>query len=476
MYSRNSINSTNLKQELGFEMKDFEDSLNFVDSSSSLNNEVSAIFSTETSLQRCSNIADDLTSVSSCAWIGNNMASAESQQRVNVLQQDWHHLHSATEIVQLFSLFAPTAIPWELVDHIAQQLGWAEQDIDNARFALYDRQLLSLTDEGFYLLDSLTHQFLQDKFAEFERAEQLKQAFTSAVVGFIKQFPASTHIDQCQVPGVIIPHLAEVAKNHNQYLKHEDLYFTFTNLGQFYTAQLDYASAENWYQQCVAQLQARCGEHHPTTAISLNNLASLYQLQGKYIEAEPLFTQALAIHQQSDNALNFATGLNNLAGLYKLQGNYAQAEALFLEALNLKKETLGEVHPSVATSLNNLASVYYAQGRYSEAEAIYKRVFQLKKCLLGKKHSSLIPSLNNLASVYHAQNRYRDAVSLYVRAMQLSTQIWGATHPNTVSIQQNLRISQTACGMSPVSTSNCFWQNFTQKLSIGTRNLINLNA
>jgi tetratricopeptide (TPR) repeat protein len=37
------------------------------------------------------------------------------------------------------------------------------------------------------------------------------------------------------------------------------------------------------------------GEEHPDTATSLNNLATLYQDQGKYAEAEPLLVRALAI-------------------------------------------------------------------------------------------------------------------------------------------------------------------------------------
>jgi tetratricopeptide (TPR) repeat protein len=472
------IQSTNPKQELGFEMKDFEDGLNFFDSSSSLKNEVFAPSSTATSSPCFSSVAHDLTSTPSDMFGVENSISKDAWQRVdNTLKQDWHQLSArTTEIAQLLSLFAPTAIPWQLVDYIAHRLHWVEQEVDDARFALYDRQLLSLTDEGLYLLDPLTHQFLKTKFVELERAEELKQTFANALITYVKQLPAQTSVGQYQVPTEMIPHVAEVANRLNQYLKHDDLHFAFTALGQFYTDRSEYSSAEKWYRQCVELLITRCGEQHPTTAISLNNLASLYQLQGNYAEAEPLFSRALAVHRQSSNTLNFATGLNNLAGLYKLQGNYEQAEAMYLEALRLKKEVLGEVHPSVATSLNNLASTYYAQGRYSEAEAIYKRVFQLKRCLLGKKHASLIPSLNNLASVYHAQNRYRDAVSLYVRAMQLSTEIWGETHPNTVSVQQNLRISQTACGMSPISTTDSFWQHFTQRLSIGARNLINLNA
>ena len=37
------------------------------------------------------------------------------------------------------------------------------------------------------------------------------------------------------------------------------------------------------------------GPEHPDTAGSLNNLAALYQAQGSYAQAEPLYKRALAI-------------------------------------------------------------------------------------------------------------------------------------------------------------------------------------
>jgi tetratricopeptide (TPR) repeat protein len=37
------------------------------------------------------------------------------------------------------------------------------------------------------------------------------------------------------------------------------------------------------------------GPEHPDVAESLNNLALLYEVQGKYVEAEPLYKQSLKI-------------------------------------------------------------------------------------------------------------------------------------------------------------------------------------
>ncbi len=49
-----------------------------------------------------------------------------------------------------------------------------------------------------------------------------------------------------------------------------------------------------------------------------------------------------------------ATSLNNLAGLYDLQGKYEAAEPLYLEAINICEKALGSNHPNTITIRQNL--------------------------------------------------------------------------------------------------------------------------
>jgi tetratricopeptide (TPR) repeat protein len=65
-----------------------------------------------------------------------------------------------------------------------------------------------------------------------------------------------------------------------------------------------------------------------------------------------------------------------LAGVYDSQGRYGEAEPLYREALQTSREVLGNRHPQTLTILNNLAGVYDSQGRYSEAEPLYQEALE----------------------------------------------------------------------------------------------------
>ena len=83
--------------------------------------------------------------------------------------------------------------------------------------------------------------------------------------------------------------------------------------------------------------------------------------QGNYAEAEKQLAAALKQAEgfpPEDPRL--ATSLNDLAGLYQAQGKYAEAEPFFKRALAIFEKALGPEHPHVATSLKDLARLYDA--------------------------------------------------------------------------------------------------------------------
>ena len=95
--------------------------------------------------------------------------------------------------------------------------------------------------------------------------------------------------------------------------------------------------------------------------MSLNNLAMLYEAKASSAGRAALQTLAGNPGEGPGPIIPMWPHLNNLAELYQAQGQYAQAEPLFKRSLAIQEKALGPDHPDVATSLNNLAGLYDAK-------------------------------------------------------------------------------------------------------------------
>jgi hypothetical protein len=69
---------------------------------------------------------------------------------------------------------------------------------------------------------------------------------------------------------------------------------------------------------------------------------------------------------------DLATRYSNLAGLYQAQGRYGEAEPLFRKALEIQARKLGPNHPDTIATSKGLADLLRTQGRSEEADALLK--------------------------------------------------------------------------------------------------------
>ncbi len=222
--------------------------------------------------------------------------------------------------------------------------------------------------------------------------------------------------------------------------KHLDTLASVNNLASLYRVQGRYGEAEPLYQRALAGCEKALGPEHPDTLTSVNNLAGLYQAQGRYGEAEPLYQRALAAREKvlGPEHPDTLTSVGSIALLYKIQGRYGEAEPLYQRALAASEKVLGSEHPDTLTSLDGLAELYRAQGRYEEAESLHRRVLVGCEKVLGPEHPDTLASASNLASLYKDQGRYGEAESLYRRELAASEKVLGPEHPNTLTSVNNL--------------------------------------
>ncbi len=135
-----------------------------------------------------------------------------------------------------------------------------------------------------------------------------------------------------------------------------------------------YAEAMGWYLEALKEAE-KFGKQDPRVGVSLNNLADLYNIQAKYIEAEPLYLRSLTLLEETfgpEHPIVDAT-LNNLALLYRAQDNYGEAEPLYLRSLELREKVLGPEHPNLAKTLENYAALLRKLDRNEEADQLEER-------------------------------------------------------------------------------------------------------
>ena len=110
-------------------------------------------------------------------------------------------------------------------------------------------------------------------------------------------------------------------------------------------------------------------------AYPLNGLAVLYNEQGKYAEAEPLYQRALHIWEAGAGTRASAGGLPaQWAGQSLLRaGKYAEAEPLYQRALHIREQALGPQHSLTRTAVKNYAILLRKMKRETEALSLEAR-------------------------------------------------------------------------------------------------------
>ncbi len=157
---------------------------------------------------------------------------------------------------------------------------------------------------------------------------------------------------------------------------------------------IDYSSARKYLYE-AAQLE-------PKNAIYLGAAGRIAYLLGDYRKAETLFSKAIASPARASKLTNQShNGIynNNLATVYQAQGKFTDAERLYNQAISIWERTLGPKHPYIGQCLNNLGGLLKSLGRYNEAIKLYNRILPLLEQSYTKDHLLFADCANNLAVI-----------------------------------------------------------------------------
>ncbi|MGD1805785.1 tetratricopeptide repeat protein, partial [Dapis sp. BLCC M126] len=245
-----------------------------------------------------------------------NLALKKMLQRLQGKSLE-HRAMSANELINYpHGVAEAIALSWDRLDEKTQEIGLRlglyalapihlsldgiedDEELEVWEIALGDLlnlHLLKGVESGIYSFHPLVREFLQIKLREYPEVDELKRGFVVAIVEAARKIPENITQKQAKEVEIDIPHIMEVAEHLHltEYLSDDDLMFPFLGLGRFYEGQGFDLQAQPWLEKGREIAEERLDKDHPGVATVYNNLAGLYESQGRYEAAEPLYQQAI---------------------------------------------------------------------------------------------------------------------------------------------------------------------------------------
>lgn len=190
-----------------------------------------------------------------------------------------------------------------------------------------------------------------------------------------------------------------------------------------------------------AQAEATFGPDSQMVDILTQPLTFIYIRQGRYAEAEPILTRALARAEQASRDPNNPTTLaavTGLARLYRAQGRFSEAEPLTLRALQGYEHTEGRDAPNTIDAVSGLGVLYYRAGRYADAEPLMERAYEGYRRINGPDNQLTLLTMTNLATIHLRRGRYAEAEPLFQQVIRLSEPRQGVNGPDVLVAVNNL--------------------------------------
>ena len=369
-------------------------------------------------------------------------------QRITTPKDDSEQEKLITEtikaIMNLSVFLAPERVPEEIwkkgLKRIDETLAEASE---NAMFWLEVGK--RLTQSAFFVRNedektSTTHRLILTILQKQLKKEE-KQKFAEIAVDVINNLWVSSEFENWKICNRLLRH-AETALNYAENLEIEtNNAARLCNKIAYYIEDLaDYEKAIIYYQKALRIGEKTIGKEHPDYAIHLNNLASVYYLQGRYDEAIEKYEEALRIDEKTIGKEHpeYAKHLSNLANVYYLQGRYDEAIEKYEEALQIDEKTIGKEHPDYAIDLGNLAKIYIVQGNFQLAEKNNEHALEIFEKTVGKFHPYYATCLNDLALIYDSQGRYDEAIEKFEEVLRIDEKTIGKEHPDYAIHLNNL--------------------------------------
>lgn len=149
------------------------------------------------------------------------------------------------------------------------------------------------------------------------------------------------------------------------------------------------------------------------------NLATMYQLSGRFEEAEQNFLAIKKVFENRGQSKNieYAGLLNQLGILYIQMGKNDLVHDLLVQSGEIYRKRFGDQNVYFAKVLNDLGNFYRQTGKYEDAEKQLTRAYEVRGNILEHQHPDFVRTEEDLAILYWKTNRPEEAYKLYKEVM-----------------------------------------------------------
>ncbi len=161
------------------------------------------------------------------------------------------------------------------------------------------------------------------------------------------------------------------------------------------------------------------------------NLGTALMVLGRQDEAEEIFTEVLAVNENTaEKSADIIGVMDMLSTICLHKGEYEKAEELGLETVRLRKETIGKASIPYCGSIINLGQLYYTVKNYKKAKSLYleaKHIFE--NDLAQTEHPFYNNCMMSLGDVYQKEGAFKKAEPILVGTVEKMEQTYGKEHP-----------------------------------------------
>jgi tetratricopeptide (TPR) repeat protein len=151
----------------------------------------------------------------------------------------------------------------------------------------------------------------------------------------------------------------------------------------------------------------------------INNLAVMYQTQGRLEEALNLHQQSLDVKDRIGDFQGKSTALHNMARIHIDRGQTDEGMSLLQKSLEISERIGFSVQQAATIAEMGILLTY--QGKFSEALEKYEQVLRISREINNAKYEAGI--LSCIGDIYKDQGQFEEALTFYQQSLEIDDRI-----------------------------------------------------